>query len=254
MDDDGVTVRIGTTDHRLVLTAKAFPLLTSHNDLETQRRISTRLACHAGLHHVCFNYCAVDDHHMARHEHLCGGDYSTGRVHPHWHHGKEELKQINWDVLWLVAGGIAIGIGLEQTGLAQALAHAIDYQSLSPMLIVIALSLVCWLMANFMSNTATANLIMPIAAAIGTSMSSLEQVGGLQALLVVVAFPRHWDDFARFDTAQLARLLNGTYRKQRYGQNWLGHWSDWAWHRLSDGVPTRINSLFPLSFTPCRHF
>lgn len=102
--------------------------------------------------------------------------------------GKEELKQINWDVLWLVAGGIAIGIGLEQTGLAQALAHAIDYQSLSPMLIVIALSLVCWLMANFMSNTATANLIMPIAAAIGTSMSSLEQVGGLQALLVVVAF------------------------------------------------------------------
>ncbi|MFO4667749.1 SLC13 family permease [Vibrio cholerae] len=102
--------------------------------------------------------------------------------------GKEELKQINWDVLWLVAGGIAIGIGLEQTGLAQALAHAIDYQSLSPMLIVIALSLVCWLMANFMSNTATANLIMPIAAAIGTSMSSLEQIGGLQALLVVVAF------------------------------------------------------------------
>ncbi|EJL6705881.1 SLC13 family permease [Vibrio cholerae] len=102
--------------------------------------------------------------------------------------GKDELKQINWDVLWLVAGGIAIGIGLEQTGLAQALAHAIDYQSLSPMLIVIALSLVCWLMANFMSNTATANLIMPIAAAIGTSMSSLEQVGGLQALLVVVAF------------------------------------------------------------------
>ncbi|MGL4829825.1 MAG: SLC13 family permease, partial [Vibrio sp.] len=102
--------------------------------------------------------------------------------------GKEELKQINWDVLWLVAGGIAIGIGLEQTGLAQALAHAIDYQSLSPMLIVIALSLVCWLMANFMSNTATANLIMPIAAAIGTSMSSLEQVGGLQALLIVVAF------------------------------------------------------------------
>ncbi len=45
--------------------------------------------------------------------------------------GKEELKQINWDVLWLVAGGIAIGIGLEQTGLAQALAHAIDYQSLT---------------------------------------------------------------------------------------------------------------------------
>ncbi|WP_165312445.1 SLC13 family permease [Vibrio ziniensis] len=102
--------------------------------------------------------------------------------------GKEELKQINWDVLWLVAGGIAIGIGLEQTGLAKALAHAIDYESLSPMSVVITLSLICWLMANFMSNTATANLLMPIAAAIGTSMQSLSDVGGIQGLLVVVAF------------------------------------------------------------------
>lgn len=102
--------------------------------------------------------------------------------------GKEELKQINWDVLWLVAGGIAIGIGLDKTGLAAALAHAIDYESLSPMSVVFTLSIICWLMANFMSNTATANLLMPIAAAIGASMESLVSIGGLQGLLVVVAF------------------------------------------------------------------
>lgn len=102
--------------------------------------------------------------------------------------GKEELKLINWDVLWLVAGGIAIGIALDKTGLAEALAHAIDYEALSPFAVVVALSIVCWLMANFMSNTATANLLMPIAAAIGVSMPSLAAVGGLQGLLVVVAF------------------------------------------------------------------
>lgn len=102
--------------------------------------------------------------------------------------GKAELKLINWDVLWLVAGGIAIGIGLDKTGLASALAHAIDYESLSPIAVIFTLSIVCWLMANFMSNTATANLLMPIAAAIGASMESLATVGGLQGLLVVVAF------------------------------------------------------------------
>ena len=102
--------------------------------------------------------------------------------------GKAELKLINWDVLWLVAGGIAIGIGLDKTGLASALAHAIDYESLSPIAVVFTMSIVCWLMANFMSNTATANLLMPIAAAIGASMESLATVGGLQGLLVVVAF------------------------------------------------------------------
>ncbi|WP_375751648.1 SLC13 family permease [Vibrio sp. HN007] len=102
--------------------------------------------------------------------------------------GKDELKLINWDVLWLVAGGIAIGIGLDKTGLASALAHAIDYESLSPVAVVITMSLVCWVMANFMSNTATANLLMPIAAAIGASMESLSVIGGLQGLMVVVAF------------------------------------------------------------------
>ncbi|WP_028023424.1 SLC13 family permease [Enterovibrio calviensis] len=102
--------------------------------------------------------------------------------------GKEELKLINWDVLWLVAGGIAIGLALDKTGLAVALAHAVDYDTLSPVAVVLTLSLICWLMANFMSNTATANLLMPIAAAVATSMQSLSTVGGIQGLLVVVAF------------------------------------------------------------------
>ncbi|MGF1874386.1 SLC13 family permease [Photobacterium frigidiphilum] len=102
--------------------------------------------------------------------------------------GKEEIKLINWDVLWLVAGGIAIGLGLDKTGLASALAHSIDYNSLSPIAVVLTLSMICWLMANFMSNTATANLLMPIAAAVAASMESLASIGGLQGVLVVVAF------------------------------------------------------------------
>ncbi|MGF1691416.1 SLC13 family permease [Photobacterium kagoshimensis] len=102
--------------------------------------------------------------------------------------GKDELKLINWDVLWLVAGGIAIGLALDKTGLAAALAHAIDYDALSPVAVVFTLSILCWLMANFMSNTATANLLMPIAAAVATSMESLASMGGLQGVLVVVAF------------------------------------------------------------------
>ena len=87
-----------------------------------------------------------------------------------------------------MAGGIAIGMHLDKTGLAEVLANAVDYQSLAPISLVITLSIICWLMANFMSNTATANLLMPIAAAIGTSMDNLTSIGGLQGLMVVVAF------------------------------------------------------------------
>ncbi|WP_330961715.1 SLC13 family permease [Photobacterium sp. 53610] len=102
--------------------------------------------------------------------------------------GKEELKLFNWDVLWLVAGGIAIGMALEKTGLARQLAHAIDYEALPSLLILIFLSFLCWLMANFMSNTATANLLMPIGAAIATSVPALASAGGLPAMLVILAF------------------------------------------------------------------
>ncbi|WP_413701951.1 hypothetical protein ACLKMH_10710 [Psychromonas sp. KJ10-10] len=33
----------------------------------------------------------------------------------------DDLKRISWDVLWLVSGGIALGLALEKTGLAAAL-------------------------------------------------------------------------------------------------------------------------------------
>ena len=44
------------------------------------------------------------------------------------------------------------------------------------------------LMANFMSHTATANLLLPIVAALGQTLTSLEGVGGSMALILTVTF------------------------------------------------------------------
>jgi len=43
-------------------------------------------------------------------------------------------------------------------------------------------------MANFMSHTATANLLLPLMAAAATGMSGLDSVGGPVGLLVAVTF------------------------------------------------------------------
>lgn len=102
--------------------------------------------------------------------------------------GKEEFKQINWDVLMLVAGGIAIGHALDATGLAALLAHAVKYDTLSSLGVLVALSCLCWIMANFMSHTASANLILPIALAITMSMEGLSSTYGVEGVLVIVAF------------------------------------------------------------------
>ena len=45
--------------------------------------------------------------------------------------GKEEIKEINWSVLWLVAGGFALGYLLQDTGLAKVLITAIPFGSMS---------------------------------------------------------------------------------------------------------------------------
>ena len=100
---------------------------------------------------------------------------------------KEDLKLFNWDVIWLVAGGIAIGIALSATGLAQALAGAVDFNALSLAAVFIGLAVLCYIMANLMSNTATANLLMPVAAAVATTLIASEQLILATPLILVVA-------------------------------------------------------------------
>ncbi|MGB0430393.1 MAG: SLC13 family permease [Bacteroidia bacterium] len=98
---------------------------------------------------------------------------------------KSDLKNISWDVLWLVSGGIALGYALDKTGLATRLVQSIDFQSFSPYLIIAGAAIIAALMANFMSNTATANLLLPLMAVVGTSVASLSAFGGTQMIIII---------------------------------------------------------------------
>lgn len=100
---------------------------------------------------------------------------------------KSDLKDINWDVLWLVAGGFALGIALQQSGLAKNLVEAIPFGQWSPMIVIIGAGLLCWFFSNIISNTATAALLIPIMVAVGTGMGDvLEPFGGILTLILGV--------------------------------------------------------------------
>lgn len=101
---------------------------------------------------------------------------------------KEDLKLISWDVLWLVSGGIALGMALEESGLAKNLIESIPFDTFPAISIVLLTTLIAITMATFMSNTATANLILPIVAALGTSLSSIDALGGNKMILLAVTF------------------------------------------------------------------
>ena len=101
---------------------------------------------------------------------------------------KRDLEEISWSVLWMVAGGFALGVALQETGLAKHMIEAIPFETWPPVLMIVGSGLICYAMANFISHTATAALLVPILAIAGSSMrENLSSLGGVETLLIGVA-------------------------------------------------------------------
>lgn len=103
---------------------------------------------------------------------------------------KKDLKAMSWDVLWLVAGGFALGVALGETKLASDLINSIPFAEWNSMALIVGASLICLFMATFMSHTATAALLMPIMASVAAGMvagGSMDAPGAI-GLLVTIAF------------------------------------------------------------------
>ena len=100
----------------------------------------------------------------------------------------KDLQQINWSVIWMVAGGFALGLGMNGSGLANAAIASIPFGSWSPIVIMIVSGLICYFLSNFISNTATAALLVPILAVVCNGMgASLDPVGGTSTILLGIA-------------------------------------------------------------------
>ena len=84
----------------------------------------------------------------------------------------EAYRAIDWQVVFLLGGILPLGIALQKTGGADLLANLlIDWVgSFGPMAILSALFLVTTILTAFMSNTATAALLIPIAMTAAASL------------------------------------------------------------------------------------
>ena len=100
------------------------------------------------------------------------------------------LEHINWAVLWMVAGGFALGTALNQTGLATRLIQIIPFASWNALIVMIVGGLICYFLSNFISNSASANLVVPILVVVGTAMKDNPDfiaLGGVPAMIVGIA-------------------------------------------------------------------
>ncbi len=113
---------------------------------------------------------------------------------------RRDLEEINWSVLWMVAGGFALGVALNykvtdpETGellynsLSSVIVGSVPFNSFEPLVVMILAGLICFGFSNFISHSAATSLLVPVLGVVAIGLGdSLGSVGGSQAMLVGIA-------------------------------------------------------------------
>ena len=74
----------------------------------------------------------------------------------------EDVRRIPWDTLILVAGGLSLGLGLQDTGILEHFASHMKTSGFASVIMYLAFAYITMLFSNIMSNTATATILIPL--------------------------------------------------------------------------------------------
>jgi solute carrier family 13 (sodium-dependent dicarboxylate transporter), member 2/3/5 len=102
--------------------------------------------------------------------------------------GGDDLRSLQWPVLWLVAGGIALGAGIGTTGLDVWVLGLVAWDQLPLTLLVVLLVVTGVGLSTVISNSATANLLIPLALSLAIGLPiDATAVGVIVALACALA-------------------------------------------------------------------
>lgn len=97
--------------------------------------------------------------------------------------GVTELQNVRWDVLWLVGGGIALATGMAAAGVDEWLVALVAWENLPVALLLVVLAVISLALSTTISNSATANLLVPIGLTL--AMSDAVAVDPLLAGIII---------------------------------------------------------------------
>ncbi|HRE76864.1 MAG TPA: DASS family sodium-coupled anion symporter [Flavobacterium sp.] len=109
----------------------------------------------------------------------------------------DDVRSLPWDTLMLVAGGLALGLAIQEQGLADYFISKISSVDINFYLLLFIFSITTVTLSNFMSNTAATTILIPVAISLmsitkGVDPMVLPFVIGLSAscaLLLPVSTP-----------------------------------------------------------------
>jgi sodium-dependent dicarboxylate transporter 2/3/5 len=84
----------------------------------------------------------------------------------------KDVQGLPWDTLLLVAGGLSLGMALQNSGLLEHYARQMQDLHFSPIALIFILAYMTMVFSNIMSNTATSTVLIPIGIAILTGFEN----------------------------------------------------------------------------------
>ncbi|MFN2261355.1 MAG: DASS family sodium-coupled anion symporter [Psychroflexus sp.] len=75
----------------------------------------------------------------------------------------DDMRKLPWDTLMLVAGGLALGLAVQQQGLTDYFISFINVQNFNFYFLAIVFAILSVIFSNIMSNTATTTIMVPLA-------------------------------------------------------------------------------------------
>ncbi len=74
----------------------------------------------------------------------------------------DDLRQLGWGILMIVGGGMSLGVAMRESGLSEWMVSQVDFAAMGTLGILFLFAAVAAIMTTFISNSATANLLLPI--------------------------------------------------------------------------------------------
>ena len=97
-----------------------------------------------------------------------------------------DFRKLPWDILYIISGGLALGVALQLSGLGDVLVSTLPLD-VSPLLILAFAGFAAGAMSTVMSNTATAGLIIPLVISLDISHTMMLALVTTLALMCSMA-------------------------------------------------------------------
>ncbi len=119
----------------------------------------------------------------------------------------KDIQRLPWDTLMLVAGGLSLGLALEDTGLLSHYAQHLISMETDHTLLMFVLAYMTMIVSNVMSNTAGSTVMIPLGMAI--------LIGFETEIALIIAFAASTSAFLPVSSPTNALIFSTGYIKQK---------------------------------------